>query len=165
VTGRTERRASAFAFARLARAAIEKHVPESRGATAFWEARPNLGWVRWPRTAGGYSYLALRRHLGWVTGEAGIAGEPVPLDSLGLVRPGAADVARAGTTIPGRRVRLGELLHEEDRWWPSGSSEPELSERLEWLVLQLHARAEPFFARQAGGAVPPGAPRRRRPST
>jgi hypothetical protein len=53
-------------------------------------------------------------------------------------------------------VRLGELLHDEDRWWPAGGTESELSERLEWLVIQLRARAEGYFARHP---IPPAARR------
>ena len=47
----------------------------------------------------------------------------------------------------GLRVRLAELLGEEDRWWPAGASAEELSRRLEWIVLQIRVKAEAFFAR------------------
>ena len=129
-------------FAARARAAIEKHVPEAREATAHWGARPNLAWVRWPRAGGGFSYLALRRHLGWVTGEAGVALEPLELDDLPL---GAAE---APADAAGYRVRLAELLGEEDRWWPAGASAEETSRQLEWNVLQMRVKADAYFARR-----------------
>ena len=138
----------ARSFAARARAAIEKHVPEAREATAHWGARPNLCWVRWPRAGGGFSYLALRRHLGWVTGEAGHALEPLELDDLPL---GTAD---APPEAAGYRVRLAELLGEEDRWWPAGSSAEELGRQLEWIVLQIRVKADAFFARHP---LPPAA--------
>ena len=136
-------------FASLARAAIEKHVPESRGGRSHWVERPNLSWVCWPRAGGGYSYLALRRHLGWVTGEAAIAGEPIALEDLPL---GSAD-AQAATA--GHRVRLGDLLGEEDRWWPAGATPAETSRQLEWIVLQIRVKAEAYFARHppSGAAI------------
>jgi len=129
-------------FASLARAAIEKHVPEARAAQAAWVAGPNVAWVRWRHAGGGYSYLALRRHLDWVTGEAGLAREPLPLDRLPL---GAA-AEQPGAS--GLRVRLGELLGEEDRWWPVGAGEEEDRRQLEWIVLQIRVKAEGFFSRR-----------------
>src|SRR2546423_666441 len=90
-------------------------------------ALPRACRVRWPRAGGGFSYLALRRHLGWVTGEAGVALEPVELNALPL---GAAN---APPDAPGYRVRLAELLGEEDRWWPAGETTEELSRQLEWI--------------------------------
>jgi len=131
----------ARSFAARARAVIEKQMPETRAPEAYWGARPNLCWVRWPRAGGGFSYLALRRHLGWVTGEAGAALEPVELKALPL---GAAN---APADAPGYCVRLAELLGEEDRWWPAGSSAEELGRRLEWIVLQIRVKAEAYFAR------------------
>ena len=131
----------ARSFAARARAAIEKHVPEAREAAAHWSARPNLAWVRWPRAGGGSSYLALRRHLGWVTGEAGLALDPLEFDDLTLGAAGAPAEAA------GYRVRLAELLGEEDRWWPAGSSTEETSRQLEWIVLQMRVKADAYFAR------------------
>jgi hypothetical protein len=128
-------------FASQARAAIEKHMPEARVSTAQWGARPNLSWVRWPRAGGGYSYVGLRRHLSWVTGEAGQALEPLALDDLPI---GAADAPPEAT---GYRVRLAELLGEEDRWWPAGASAEETGRQLEWIVLQIRVKADAFFAR------------------
>lgn len=124
-------------FAALARAAILKHVPEARDPSAHWIARTNLTWVRWPRAGGGYSYLGLRRHLGWVTGEAALAFEPLGLELLPLGPPEAA----------GYRVRLSELLGEEDRWWPAGTNAEETSRQLEWIVLQIRVKADVYFAR------------------
>ena len=135
-------------FASRARTAIEKQVPEAREPVAHWGARPNLCWVRMPRAGGGFAYLALRRHLGWVTGEAGLALEPRELDDLSL---GAAEAPRDAA---GLRVRLAELLGEEDRWWPAGSSAEELSRQLEWIVLQIRVKADAFFARHP---LPPAA--------
>jgi hypothetical protein len=129
-------------FARLARAALEKHVPDARGAGATWVTKPNLAWVRVRRGDGTHGYFALRRHLDWITGEAALALDPVALDALPLAAPEAA-----GGAAPGYRVRLGALLHDEDRWWPAGKGEGELVERLEWLVLQLRVKAEGYFAR------------------
>ncbi len=129
-------------FATFAREAIEKHVPEAREPVAHWGAGPNLSWVRWPRTCGGFSYLALRRHLGWVTGEAALAGEPLELEDLPL---GAAQAPPDGA---GYRVRIAELLGEEDRWWPAGSGEEETGRQLEWIVLQIRVKAEAYFARR-----------------
>ncbi len=146
-----ERRTQAFAFARLARDVLEKHVLEVRGATALWAAGPNLARVRWRRADGAYIHLALRRHLDWVTGEAGISREAVELDALPLGAPEASAAAPAGY-----RIRLGDLLQEGDRWWPAGADRDELCERLEWLALQLKVRADGHFARhpleaQSGG--------------
>jgi hypothetical protein len=131
----------ARSFAARARPVIEKHIPETRGPEAYWGARPNQCWVRWPRAGGGFSYLALRRHLGWVTGEAGVALEPVELNALPL---GAAD---APADAPGYRVRLAELLGEEDRWWPTGDTTEELVRQLEWIVLQIRVKADAYFVR------------------
>ena len=128
-------------FASRARAVIEQHVPDAREAAAHWGARTNLAWVRWPRAGGGFSYLALRRHLGWVTAEAGFALEPLELDDLPL---GAAEVP---ADAAGYRVRLAEMLGEEDRWWPAGSDAKELTRQLEWIVLQIRVKAEAYFAR------------------
>lgn len=131
----------ARSFASRARAAIEKQLPETREPAAHWGARPNLSWVRWPRAGGGFSYLALRRHLGWVTGEAGLALEPVELNDLPLVP------AESAPDTAGYRVRLAELLGEEDRWWPAGTSAEETSRQLEWIVLQIRVKADAYFAR------------------
>jgi len=137
-------------FASLARAAIEKHVPEAREPAAHWGTGPNLAWVRWRREDGAFSYLALRRHLGWITGEAALGREPVELESLPL---GAPEPPGAS----GYRVRLGELLGGEDRWWPAGSGDEDESGRIEWIVLQIRVKADAFFARNPGamrGAAP-----------
>jgi hypothetical protein len=127
-------------FALLARAAVEKHVPEARTGAAHWGSKSNLGWVRWPLEDGCLIYLGLRRHLDWVTGEVGVSAEPCELEDLELrAVPG-------DSCDPGYRVRLGHLLHDEDKWWPSGKSEKELVERLEWLVLQMKVKARTFFS-------------------
>jgi hypothetical protein len=130
-------------FVSAARAAIEKLVPESRGAAATWQVGRGIVWVQWPRADGSSFGLGLRRHLDWVTGEvalsrAGCNPETLPLWTGGVTRPTSPD---------GYRIRLGLLLHDEDRWWSAGSSVRELNQRLEWLVLQLRVKAEPRFAR------------------
>ena len=128
-------------FATLARAAIEKHVPESRRPGVHWVLRPNLAWVRWARSGGGFSFLALRRHLNWVTGEAAIAADARAMEELPL------GAAAAPPDAAGYRVRLGEMLGEADRWWPAGASATETSRQLEWIVLQLRVKADLWFSR------------------
>ena len=129
-------------FAVVARAAIEKHVPESREAAAHWVLAPNAVWVRWPREDGRFAYLGLHRHLDWVTGEAGVSREPQDLRDLVSI-PGVSD-----SRGPGYRVRIGYLLDGQDRWWRAGADEPDLIERLEWMALQLRVKGEAYFSRQ-----------------
>ena len=131
-------------FAQRARAAIEKHVGEARMPTAEWTAGINQTWVRWRREDGSWFYLGLHRHLDWVSGEAGLAREAVPLETLPLLAAG--DALPAGAI--GYRMRLGPLLDDEDRWWPAGSTPAEERERLEWIALQLRISAEPHFRRR-----------------
>jgi len=126
-------------FARHARAALEKFLPEARTASAVWSVGHNEAWVRFPREDGLWGYVALRRHLDWVTGEAGIAREPVPLADLAVL-PG-----NRPADAPGFRIRLGHLLHGEDRWWPAGDSEGALVERLGFLALQLAVKGRAYF--------------------
>lgn len=132
-------------FACHARAALEKLVPETRTAAAHWRIGANEAWVRVPRPDGLYGYFALRRHLDWVSGEAGLARGPCELADL-FPLPGTP----AGE-VAGFRVRLGDLLHGEDRWWPAGESERELVERLEYLALQLAVKGGAYFRRWPGG--------------
>jgi len=129
-------------FAVVARAAIEKHVPESRAAAAHWVLAANAVWVRWPREDGRFAYLGIQRHLDWVNGEAGISREPHELRDLVPI-PGIST-----GPAPGHRVRIGYLLDGQDRWWPAGADERALSERLEWMALQLRVKAEPYFGRR-----------------
>jgi hypothetical protein len=129
------------AFASVARAAIEKHVPEARTGAATWHPGAGSVWVLWPREEGGWAALGLRRHLDWVTGEAARGRGSVDPESLPLT----TDTEELPAS--GYRIRLGVLLHDEDRWWPAGASASELRERLEWLALQLRARSESHFAR------------------
>jgi hypothetical protein len=148
VTSEPRGRASAIPsalFSRHARAALEKHVPEARAANAHWSLGANEAWVRIPRPDGLFGYFALRRHLDWVSGEAGLARAPVELADL-FPRPGEP----AGD-VPGFRIRLGDLLQGEDRWWPAGESEGELVERLEELALQLAVKGGAYFRRWPGG--------------
>jgi hypothetical protein len=128
-------------FASQARAAMEKHVSEARTAKAVWKLSPNMAWVRIPRDDGSWQYLGLRRHLDWITGEAAISREPIDLEKLPLWT--GAPPADA----PGYRIRLGELMHEGDRWWPVDEDERERRERIEWLVLQLSVKSATHFAR------------------
>ena len=132
-------------FAAHARAALEMHVPQAKSLGAHWSLGTNEAWVRFPRSDGLYAYFALRRHLDWVTGEAGISREPRQLGEL-VPTPGAA----AGEA-PGYRVRLGELLHGRDRWWPVGENASDLDERLRFLSLQLAVRGGAHFRRWPGG--------------
>ena len=131
-------------FARHARAAVEKHVPESRTRSAHWSLGANEAWVRFPRDDGHHGYFALRRHLDWVTGEAGISREPRALSELPL-GPGGV------TGDQGYRIRLGELLDGRDRWWPAGESEAELDRRLGTLALQLAVKGGAHFRRWPRG--------------
>lgn len=131
----------ATGFVQAARAAIEKHVPESRTAAAEWHPGPGILWVRWPREDGTRFGLALRRHLDWVTGEAMLSRGTGDPERLPLA------TGESPPSLAGYRVRLGVLLHDEDRWWPAGVTAGELAERLEWLVLQLRVKAEGYFAR------------------
>lgn len=130
-------------FAQRARAAIEKHVGEARMPAAEWTTGLNLAWLRWRREDGSWFYLGLRRHLDWVTGEAGIARQAVPLEDLPIVA--AEEPSPKGAL--GYRIRLGHLLHDEDRWWPAGATPTEERERLEWIALQLRISAEAQFRR------------------
>jgi hypothetical protein len=128
-------------FAHQARAALEKHVPEARTGTAHWNMGANVAWVRIRRADGLHAYFALRRHLDWVSGEAGVSRDPLDLNDLsplpGHIDPGAR----------GHRIRLGELLDGRDRWWPSGESAAELDQRLGYLALQLAVRGGAYFRR------------------
>jgi len=127
-------------FPEMAREALEKHVPEARTEAAVWGRRPGIVWVGWRRPDGRHSSIALRRHLDWATGEVGISPEPVAHDVLPLELGVSFDK-------PAFRVRLGVLMHEEDRWWPVGKTTREIRERLEGLVLQLRAKADALGTR------------------
>jgi hypothetical protein len=126
-------------FSDLARAALEKHVPEARSGAAAWGGKPNLGWLSWRLPDGRFVYLGLRRHLSWVTGEVGVGPGPGDVERLPLL---AAPDAAPGAAF---RVRLGHLLHDEDKWWPAGETEQALAERLEWLALQARVKLNAFL--------------------
>jgi len=130
-------------FARHARAALEMHIPEARTSEAYWILGTNVAWVRFRREDGLYGYFALRRHLDWVSGEAGLSREPLQLGEL-LLTPAPVQAA-------GHRIRLGELLHGRDRWWPAGRNGSQLEERLRYLALQLAVRGGAHFRRWPGG--------------
>lgn len=139
---RQEPRSPRATFGALARAAIEHHVPEARAPEAAWHASPNHVWVRWPLD-GRCRYLALVRHLDWLSAEAGLSRAPADMEAL-VLHPEAP-----GPGAPGLRVRLGDLLGEGDRWWRAGAREQDLVQRLEWMVLQCVSKAPMFFARAA----------------
>jgi hypothetical protein len=129
-------------FPEMAREALLKHVAEARKDSAEWGRAPGLVWVRWARADGKFVSIGLRRHLDWVTGEIGISPKPVAHDALPLELGESFDKSAF-------RIRLGVLLHEEDRWWPVGETTREIRERLEGLVLQLRVRAETIGTRSA----------------
>ena len=127
-------------FPEMAREVLLKHVPEARTEAAEWGRRPGIVWVRWQRFDGRYASIALRRHMDWATGEVGLSPEPVAHEALPL---------ECGETFdqPAFRVRLGVLMHEEDRWWPVGETTREIRECLEGLVLQMRAKIDTLGAR------------------
>ena len=131
-------------FARHARRALEKHVPEARGAAAHWHLGTNEAWVRYPRRDGLHGYLALRRHLDWVSGEAGVSREPAALGELFRL-PG-----QPAGEVAGFRIRLGDLIDGKDRWWPAGEDEGQLDDRLGQLALQLSVKSGSRFRRWPG---------------
>lgn len=131
-------------FASLAREAIEKHVPETRGTDSWWSLGNNAVWVRWPLADAGFGYLGIQRHLHWVSGEAGVSREPATLGVL-FPLPGMPV-----EPVPGYRIRLGHLVESGDRWWPAGPDERSLIERLEWLALQLRVKGAAYFRRYPG---------------
>src|SRR5437870_1578546 len=102
-----ERRAPSLirpSFASLARAAIEKHVPEARESEVWWSLGNNAVWVRWPLASIGFAYLGVHRHLQWLSGEVGISREPAALGEL-FPLPGSAVMP-----VAGYRIRLGHLI-------------------------------------------------------
>jgi len=129
-------------FPEMAREILMQHVPEARTEAAVWGRSPGIVWVRWQRRDGKHVSVALRRHLDWVTGELGLSPEPVPHEELPL---------EIGQDLhqPAFRVRLGVLLHEEDRWWPVGETTREIRERLTSLVLQLRAKVDQVGTKSA----------------
>ncbi|NOT34834.1 MAG: hypothetical protein HOP12_11785 [Candidatus Eisenbacteria bacterium] len=136
---RKEPRNPRATFDSLAREAIERCVPETRQPTASWHQAVNHAWVRWPIEGGRWRFLALMRHLDWISGEVGFANDPVDMQVLAL-HPGST-----GDEGGGARARLGDLLGEGDRWWRGGAREHELVERLEWMALQLHVKGPSYF--------------------
>ena len=131
-------------FAQLARPALEKHLPGATGPSVHWHLGANEAWVRLPRPDGLFEYFGLRRHLDSVTGEVGISRTLSGLAALPLVHTPPARGAR------GFRIRLGDILDEEDRWWPAGDSEPQVMERLEGLALLLAVKGGACLRRWSG---------------
>jgi len=126
------------AFAELAREAIARAVPEARESAAHWHLGINMAWVRFPED-GRWTFIGLHRHLDWLSGDAGNAFEPCAMDDL-FALPGVPE-----RVVFGHRVRLGDLLGGEDRWWRAGADEHALSERLQWMALQLRVKGRSFF--------------------
>ena len=129
-------------FPEMAREAMTKHIGEAREPAAVWGRAPGLVWVRWQRPDGRYASIGMRRHLDWVTGEVGVSPDPVAHDALPLELGDNFD-------LPAFRVRLGVLMHEEDRWWPVGETTREIRQVLEGLVLQLRAKADKLGSRSS----------------
>ena len=132
-------------FAAHARAALEKHLPEARMTGAHWHLGTNEAWVRFPRHDGLYGYFGLRRHLDWVSGEAGLSRAPGALAEMFRL-PG-----HPGGEVAGFRIRLGELMDGKDRWWPAGEGPRDLDDRLGALALLLAVKGRTFFRRWPGG--------------
>ena len=126
------------AFASLARTAIERQVAEVRVIDAVWHLGINHVWVRWPIASDGWCFIGIQRHLDWITAEYGEANEPCDLSALSLL-PGSED-----PNSPGWRVRLGDLIEGEDRWWRPGADQVHLVERLEWMALQLRVKGHAY---------------------
>jgi hypothetical protein len=128
-------------FAELARTAIARAVPETRVPEAEWHPGINEVWVCWPMD-GRYAYLDLHRHLHWITGEYGVARERVPMRELPLL-PGPVPAG-----APGARIRLGDLIGEDQRSWHAGSDQRSLGELLERMALELRVRGLTYFGRR-----------------
>jgi hypothetical protein len=126
------------AFAELAREAIRRAVPETRAPEAHWHLGINMAWVRFPED-GRWTFIGLHRHLDWLSGDAGSATGPCTMDEL-FALPGVPE-----RPVIGHRVRLGDLLGGEDRWWRAGDDERALSERLGWMALQLRVKGRSYF--------------------
>ncbi len=125
-------------FAELAQEAIRRAVPEARGADAHWELGLNMAWVRFPED-GRWTFIGLHRHLDWLSGDAGSASEACGMADL-FPLPGVPE-----RPAPGRRVRLGDLLVGEDRWWRAGADQAVMSARLEWMAIQLRVKGRSYF--------------------
>jgi hypothetical protein len=135
-------------FGTLVRTAIRNRFRESRAPEAVWQGGSNLGWVRWACEDGRYFYCGIRRKNGWITGELGIASEPLELDELKLIQaltPSAGDAFR---------IQLGMLLHGQEKWWSFGGTEKGLNERMDWIAQQLQMRMYSFLS---SSSVPPQA--------
>lgn len=118
-------------FGELVRIAVRLRIRDTRAEDAVWTSSPNLAWVRLPREDGRQLYYAVRRRLDWLTAEIGASPGPMDLEELSLIQ--SLDDLR----VDGCRIQLGPLLHGQDRWWSTGGSAKTLSERLDWLALQM----------------------------
>ena len=49
--------------------------------------------------------------------------------------------------VAGRRPVSSGLGRFANRWWPAGETTEELSRQLEWIVLQIHVKADAYFVR------------------
>ncbi|MFI5371677.1 MAG: hypothetical protein ACHQ52_08970 [Candidatus Eisenbacteria bacterium] len=126
-------------FAEIARAAIQRAVSETRAPEAVWHLGVNVAWVRFPEEQR-WTFLGIHRHLDWISGDAGVASAACDMDDLHPL-PGTPE-----RPVAGFRIRLGDLLAGEDRWWRAGENERTLAERLEWMALQLRVKGQAFFS-------------------
>lgn len=134
-------------FAEIARDAIQRAVAEARAPGAVWHLGINMAWVRFPEDRG-YAFLGIHRHLDWISGDAGMASTECEMDDL---HPLPGDPERP---VSGFRIRLGDLLGGEDRWWKAGADERSLAERLEWMALQLRVKGRAFFLHRGERLAP-----------
>jgi hypothetical protein len=109
----------------------------------LWHSGNNLGWARWACEDGRFAYCAIRRKLGWITGELGVARHPLEFDELTVIH------ALAPPEGDGCRIQLGMLLQGREQWWSFGGTETGLIERLDWIALQLQLRMYSFLSATA----------------
>ena len=121
-------------FGTFVRTALRYRLPESRHADAHWWSGPNITWVRWQREDGRYLYCGIRRRRDWLTGELGIAADPLEFDELTVTK------SAGGLTVAGTRIPLGYLVSGHDQWWTTGGNELGFTDRLDWLAQQLKLR-------------------------
>jgi hypothetical protein len=87
--------------------------------------------VRWEGEDGRFIYCAIRRRMDSLTGEVGVASEPLELEQLPFVN------APKDANLQGSRIQLGLLIHGHDKWWSTGGTEPGFHDRIDWLAQQL----------------------------
>lgn len=121
-------------FGSFVRLSMRSRLIECRAHDSHWSSGPNIAWVRWPRDDGRYVFAAIRRRRDWLTGELGIANDPVELDELVEVK------TVAGLRMSGTRISLGFMTSGHDQWWTTGGNEQGFLDRLDWLSQQLKLR-------------------------